>query len=71
MMVFLYAYVRHRWELPGNYRFFIVVMVIYHYVERTWRILVTPDCLYNIYDHEKHYSDEPVNIHTKSLINII
>ena len=24
----------HRWELPGNYPVFTVVMVIYHYVER-------------------------------------
>ena len=28
-------------------------MVIYHYVERTWRILVTPNFVHNIYDHEK------------------
>ena len=27
--------VKHRWELPGNYPVFTVVMVIYHYVERT------------------------------------
>ena len=32
----------HRWELPCNYPVFTVVMVIYHYVERIWRILVTP-----------------------------
>ena len=32
----------HRWELPGNYPVFTAVMVIYHYVERIWRILVTP-----------------------------
>ena len=32
----------HRWELPGNYPVFTVVMVIYHNVERIWRILVTP-----------------------------
>ena len=41
----------HRWELPGNYPVFTVVMVIYHYVERIWRILVTPIFLHNIYDH--------------------
>ena len=29
-------------------------MEIYHYVERTWRIIVTPNFLYNIYDHEKN-----------------
>ena len=43
--------VRHRWELPDNYPVFTVVMVIYHYVERIWRILVTPILIYNIYDH--------------------
>ena len=32
---------KHRWELPVNYPVFTVVMVIYHYVERIWRILVT------------------------------
>ena len=41
----------HRWELPGNYPVFAVVMVIYHYVERIWRILVAPNFLYNIYNH--------------------
>ena len=41
----------HRWELPGNYPVFTVVMVIYHYVERIWRILVTPILIYNIYEH--------------------
>ena len=29
-----------------------MIMVIYHYVERIWRILVTPMFLYNIYYHE-------------------
>ena len=33
----------HRWELPGNYPVLTVVMVIYHYVERIWGIIVTPD----------------------------
>ena len=41
----------HRWELPGNYPVFTVVMVIYHYIDRIWRILVTPIFLYIIYDH--------------------
>ena len=41
-----------RWELLGNYPNFTVVMVIYHSVERIWRILITPNFLYNIYDHE-------------------
>ena len=47
------SYGRHRWELPVNYPIFTVGMVTYHYVERIWRILVTPNVLYNIYDHEK------------------
>ena len=29
-----------------------MVMVIYHYVERIWKILLTPNFLYNIYNHE-------------------
>ena len=37
---------RHRWELTWNYPVFTVVMVIYHYIERIWRILVTP--IFNI-----------------------
>ena len=41
----------HRWELPGNCPVFTVVMVIYNYIERIWRILVTPIYIYNIYDH--------------------
>ena len=46
-------------------------MVIYHYVERIWRILVIPDFSYIIFDHEKYYPGEPVNIHIQSLIDII
>ena len=61
----------NRWELQGNHPVFPVVMVIYHYVERICRIIVTPDFLYNIYDHEKDYPDEPVNIYIQSLINFI
>ena len=45
-------------------------MVIYHYVERIWRILIAPNFLYNIYDHEKK-SGEPVNTYKQSLINMI
>ena len=41
----------HIWELPGNYPVFTVAMVMYHYVERIRRILVTPIFKYNIYDH--------------------
>ena len=46
-------------------------MVIYHYVDIIWRILVTLDFLYDIYDHERYYPGEPVNIHMQPLINII
>ena len=38
-------------------------MVIYHCIERIWTIIVTPNFLYNIYDHEKYYPGEPFNIH--------
>ena len=72
MLIFLiFPYDQHRWELPGTYPIFTVVMVICHYVERIWRVLVTPAFLYNIYNHETYYSDEPVNTHIQSLINII
>ena len=50
--------------IDGNYRVFTVVMVIYHYVEIIWIILVDPDFQYKIYDHEKYYPGEPVNTHT-------
>ena len=46
--VHMYTYSLHRWELPGNSPVFTMLMVIYHYVERIWRILVTPDFSYNI-----------------------
>ena len=39
-------------ELPGNYPVFVVVMIIYHYIERIWRILVTPNFSYSIYNNE-------------------
>ena len=42
---------QHRWELPGNYPVFTVIMLIYHYIEKIWRILVTPNLFYNIYNH--------------------
>ena len=42
----------HILELPGNYPIFTVVMIIYHYVGGIWRILVTPNFLYKIYNHE-------------------
>ena len=51
IIYFLIYALNHRWELTGNYPVFTVVMVIYHYVERIWRILVTHNFLYNIYNH--------------------
>ena len=48
-----------------------MAMVIYHYIERIWRILVTPTFVYNIYKNEKYYPGGPVNINVKSLIKII
>ena len=39
----------HRWELPGNYRDFIMVMVFYLFFRRTKRILVTPITDFKIY----------------------
>ena len=61
----------HRWEFSGNYPLFAIVMLIYHYVERIWRIIVTPffGITYTIMN--KYYPGEPVNIHIRSLINII
>ena len=49
---FYHCHVSHRWELPGDYPIFTVLMVIYHCVERIWKILITPNFLYNIYDDE-------------------
>ena len=56
-------------QLTDNYPVFNAVMVIYHYAERIWRVLVTPNSLYNIYDHEKYYPGEPVNIYIYTIIN--
>ena len=42
-----------RWELPGNYPVFTMLMVIYHYVERIGELLLPPIFLYNIYGNEK------------------
>ena len=46
-------------------------MVIYHCVEIIGELLLPPIFSYNIYDHNKYYPGEPVNIHIKSLIYII
>ena len=62
---------RHRWSLPGNYPDFTVVMAIYRYVERIGEFLLPPIFSNNIYDNEKNYPYEPVNMNIVSLINII
>ena len=46
-------------------------MVIYHYVERIWRILVTPIFNITCMIIYIYYPGEPVNINIQSLINII
>ena len=61
----------HRWEVPSNHPVFSVVLVIYHYNERIWRILVAPYFLYNIYDHEFFKPGAPVNINIQLFINVI
>ena len=61
----------HIWELPGNYPVFIMVMIIYHYVEKIWRIIVTPNFCITYIIKKKYYPNEPVNIRIQLLINII
>ena len=61
---------QHRWELPGNYPAFTVVMVIYHYVERIWRIPIPPFVYITCMIINRYYPDEPVNINIQQLINI-
>ena len=53
----------HRWELLGNYPVFNMVLVICHYIERIWRILVTPQFFGITFQiTKKYYPGEPVNI---------
>ena len=61
----------HRWELSGNYPVFTVVMVIYYYVERIWRIIVTPVFCITYMVINICYTGEPFNMHIQSVINII
>ena len=61
----------HRRKLPDNCSVFTVVMVIYYYIDIIGEFLLPPFFSYNIYDHQKYYSGEPVSIHIQSLINII
>ena len=65
------GYEGHRWEFPRNYPVFTVVMVIYHYVERGWIILITPNFGITYTIMNTYYPGEPVNIHIQSCINII
>ena len=53
----------HRWKLAGNYHFFTVVMVIYHYNEKIWIVIVTPIFLIAYKIINKYYPGEPGNIH--------
>ena len=48
-----------------------VVMIIYHYVERIWIIIVTPIFFITYTIMNKYYPGEAVNIHIQSLINNI
>ena len=61
----------HIWELPGNCPVLTVGMVIYHLVERTWIILVTPNFCITYMIMNEYYTGEPVNIHIQSLMNIM
>ena len=62
---------RHLWELPVNCPVSIVVMVIYHYVERIWRITVSLIFCITYIIMNKYYPGEPVNIRIKSLIDVM
>ena len=62
-MYVLHALYNHRWELPDKYPVLTVVMSIYHYVEIIGELSLPLIFLYNIYDHQKYYPGEPVNIH--------
>ena len=56
------------WVIPITFR--LTPNILAHYVERTWKILVTPKfCI--TYMIIKNYPGEPDNIHIQSLINII
>ena len=61
----------YRWELPGNYPVFTIVMVIYHYIERIWTILVTLNFCIAYMIMNKYYPVEPVHIYIQSLMNIM
>ena len=54
---------QYMWELPGNYPVFTTVLVIYHYVERIWRIIVTRYFCITYTAMNKYYPRETVIIH--------
>ena len=63
---------RHlRYELSGNCPVFTLVIIVYHNVERIWRILVTPNFCITYTIIKKEFPGEPVDIHMQSLINNI
>ena len=61
----------HRWELPGDYPVFTMVMVTYHYVEIILIIIVTLAFCITYIIMNKYYSGEPVHIYIQTLINIM
>ena len=58
-------------ELPVNFSVFTMIILIYHYVERIWRILVTLNFCITYMIMKKYYLGESVKILIQSLINII
>ena len=48
-----------------------MVMVIYQYVERIWRNIVTPTFCITYTIMNKYDPGEPFNIHIQSFVNII
>ena len=70
-MLIIPPYATHRWELMGNYPILIVVEIIYRYVERIWRVLVTPNFCITYTIMNKYFPGETVNILIQSLINIM
>ena len=50
----------------GNFPAITMVMVTYHYGDIIGELSLPPIFLYNIYDNEIYYLDEPVNIHIQS-----
>ena len=61
----------HRWELRGDQPVLTMAIVIYHYVEIIWRILVNPNFGITYTITNKYYPGETVHINIQSLINMI